>query len=173
MRIAVASVKIHPMYRFRNNAYDVGLLKLEGPALDFSADLLPVCLEKINTTKNNTCQKDTNLNETVVGLGGLEGLDIFSTKNSLPTSERMDPISNEECENAGKVAFAQDMFCASSKDNLLSGDSGSPFLIMWENRVHIMGIYSWGQRTVHTCPYDYFTNVQPNYNFISETMKRG
>ena len=75
--------------------------------------------------------------------------------------------------DAGKKIDPDSSFCASAigshSKTTCAGDSGSPYVIKYDNQWYVAGLVSWGRG--HCATTTHFTKVDYFYNWIADTIE--
>lgn len=157
--IKVKAVKIHPKFSKKMYVNDVGLVQLVHP-VNFTNSVRPICLTETDLTLKTPCDRSPPISGTVAGWGPLESnedeqLVILHEFMSVVTSHNSGCFSTDH-------SYFEKIICASKTNETnttLAGDTGSPFEVLWKDRNYLLGVYSWGERSVLLGDHDYFTKI--------------
>uniref|UniRef100_A0A8C5Q9G0 Peptidase S1 domain-containing protein n=1 Tax=Leptobrachium leishanense TaxID=445787 RepID=A0A8C5Q9G0_9ANUR len=145
----VASIYIHPTYRYAGSSGDIALIKLQTP-IPYTDYVLPVCIPELDVTF------PTGFNCFVTGWGSIkQGVSLpppqTLQKVQIPIIDRaacdaMYHINNPTLP-ANQTIILWDMICAGYKEgnkDACQGDSGGPLVCRWDGSWLLAGVVSWG-----------------------------
>uniref|UniRef100_A0A646QDK7 Protease n=1 Tax=Hemiscolopendra marginata TaxID=943146 RepID=A0A646QDK7_9MYRI len=167
--IPVITVKIHPLYSKKMSVNDVGFVKLKEP-VQFSSTIRPICVPEIDITAKIPCVEKPPLTGLASGWGKLERNNI---EGITLKEENMTLIPHGVCFPT-ETHYMDKVLCFKKTNGTLetfAGDHGSPLEVLWNDRVYLLGVLSWGSRISQLGEYDYYTKVSSYFPWISSFLE--
>lgn len=184
--IEAAKIFIHGNYKRQNHENDIALLKLER-RVKLGKYVSPVCLPKINNDlavpgKHGFVagwgEKQTRVKQERKSSGKRSRK---KSRSKVTVHIALAISSNAICRNSTNQAFNSTvMFCAGDGEKAgqhsCRGDGGGPFVReRYDSRSRsyrwtVAGLVSWGEGCGVKGRYNFFTRVEPYFDWIAKTM---
>lgn len=161
----------HPDFNASTYDNDIALIKLSRD-INFTKYVRPICLVNSEHLKEMISSMSTpNKFGTITGWGMV--MEGGASPASLQ-AVNIPFVPWKTCRASTKYVVTTNMFCAGYYEKVMGdachGDSGGPFMIMYEERWYLVGIVSWGEGCDRQGKYGFYTNVANYLEWISQTI---